>query len=305
MDTQRWVSLINVAALVTIMFSMGLQVTIAAVAASARSAGRVTLGLIANYLLVPVLTLGLMELFEPAPMIAAGFLILAVCPGAPVGPPAATRARGNVPWAIGYMVILAGLSAILSPTMLGVLLPRYAPDSSLVVDYLAICRTLVVAQLLPLAVGLTVHHFAPTLTGRIARPVGLLANAMLIVLIGLILVTQFDTLAAIRARGWAGMSVLFVGSLAIGWLCGSGDVPTRNTSALTTAARNAAVGLAIATGNFAGKPVVTAVVAFGLVSMLGTLGCAALIGSLSGRSAVPLGQDTGVSKGNRLGAAHE
>jgi BASS family bile acid:Na+ symporter len=305
LDTQKVVSLINLVALVTIMLSMGLQVTIAAVIASARSGRRVALGLIANYLLVPVLALVLLELFEPAPMIAAGFLILAVCPGAPIAPPAATLARGNVPWAIGFMVILAGLSAILSPVMLGLLLPRYAPDSSLAIDYLAICRTLVVAQLLPLAIGLAIHHFAPMLTNRVARPVGVLANVMLLVLIGLILVTQFDTLAAIHARGWAGMAVLFLGSLAIGWLCGAGDVATRNASALTTAARNAAVGLAIATGNFAGKPVVTAVVAYGLVSMLGTLGCAALIGSLSRRSAGPVGQDTGAGEGNRLGAAHE
>jgi BASS family bile acid:Na+ symporter len=176
------------------------------------------------------------------------------------------------------MVILAGLSAILSPVMLGLLLPRYASDSSLTIDYLTICRTLVVAQLLPLAVGLAVHHFAPILTSRIARSVGLLANLLLVVLLSLILVTQFDTLAAIRARGWAGMSALFIGSLAIGWLCGAGDAATRKASALTTAARNAAVGLAIATGNFPGTAVVTAVVAYGLVSMLGTLGCAVLLG---------------------------
>src|SRR5438874_731700 len=131
-----------------------------------------------------------------------------------------------------------------------------ASDSDLSVDYLAIIRTLLVAQLLPLALGLALHHLAPTLTGLIARPVSMLANALLLVLIGLILVTQFDTLAAIRVRGWVGMSVLFLGSLAVGWLCGQGDVATRKASALTTAARNAAVGLVIATGNFAETPAV-------------------------------------------------
>ena len=55
---------------------------------------------------------------------------------------------------------------------------------------------------------------------------------------------------------------------------------TCKATALTTAARNAAVGLAIATGTFAGTPVVTAVVAFGLVSMLG---CAVLAGRFGSR----------------------
>ena len=92
--------------------------------------------------------------------------------GAAVAPPAATIARGNVPWAIGFMVILAGLSAILSPTLLGVLMPRFVPDNTLAVDYLAIVRTLAVAQMLPLAIGLAVHRLVATLTDRIARPIG-------------------------------------------------------------------------------------------------------------------------------------
>jgi BASS family bile acid:Na+ symporter len=219
----------------------------------------------------------LLGFFDPAPMVAIGFLILAVCPGAPVAPPAVAIARANVSWAIGLMVILGGLSAVLSPVLLGVLLPQFSPDNPVAVDYLAIVRMLAVAQLLPLAIGLAVHQIAPTATGRIVRPVGKVANILLLSLIVMILVTQFDTLADIRARGWIGMSALFLASLVIGWVCGTGDSPTRNASALTTAARNAAVGLAIATGNFAGTPVVTAVVAFGLVSMLGTLAVAVVL----------------------------
>jgi BASS family bile acid:Na+ symporter len=140
---------------------------------------------------------------------------------------------------------------------------------------LSIVRLLVVAQLLPLGFGMAVRQFAPAVTARLLRPVGAVANLMLLVLIALILVTQFGTLADIRARGWPAMVLLFLASLAIGWWCMTGDGATRRASALTTAARNAAVGLAIATDAFAGTSVVTAVVAYGLVSMLGALGCAA------------------------------
>ena len=48
--------------------------------------------------------------------------------------------------------------------------------------------------------------------------------------------------------------------------------------AVTTATRNAAVGLVIVTSNFAGTPAVTAVVAYGLISTVGALGCALLFG---------------------------
>ena len=62
MDTQKLVSLVNVTALVAIMLSMGLRVTIADVIAAARSFRRVTIGVIANYVLVPAVTLLLLEL---------------------------------------------------------------------------------------------------------------------------------------------------------------------------------------------------------------------------------------------------
>ena len=278
MDTARFVSLLNVIALVTIMLGTGMQVRFEAVTGSVRPVHQVALGLIANYALVPALTVVLLDFFQPAPMVSVGFLILAVCPGAPVGPLATKIARGNVAWAIGIMVILAGLSAVLSPALLSILLTWITPESDLQIDYLAIVRTLLVAQLLPLAAGLAIHHGLPKLTAKVVKPITMAANLMLLLLIGLILATQYEMLAAIQLRGWTGMSMLFVASLVIGWLCGGTDGAIRNALAVTTSGRNAAVGLVIVTGNFAGTEAVTAVVAYAVVSILGTFGCAVLLG---------------------------
>jgi bile acid:Na+ symporter, BASS family len=285
LNTAPFVSVLNVTALVTIMLAMGMQVKFEAVTASLRPVHRIALGLIANYMLVPAVTVGLLYLFQAAPMVSVGFLILAVCPGAPVCPMATKLAKGNVPWAIGIMVILAGLSAVLSPALLSVLLTWLTPDSELQIDYLAIVRTLMVAQLLPLAAGLAIHHWTPNFAEKIAKPMNLAANVMLLVLIGLLLATQYDTLAAIRIRGWTGMSLLFIASLAIGWVCGGTDVAIRKALAVTTTGRNAAVGLAIATGNFAGTEAVTAVVAYALVSIVGTFVGAVLLGRFARRTA--------------------
>jgi bile acid:Na+ symporter, BASS family len=277
-DTQRLVSLLNVAALVTIMLSMGLQVTIPAVLASARSARLLLQGLLANYVAVPLVTMGLLDVFQADAMVSAGFFVLAVCPGAPIGPPITAIAKGNVPWAIGVMVILAGLSAFLSPALLSVLLARAAPDGDVHIDYLAIVRTLLITQILPLALGLAFHHGAPRVTHSIAKPVSRLASVLLVVLVGLIVATQHESLATIRLRGWTGMSLLSLASLGIGWLCGGSDAATRKAMAVTTATRNAAVGLVIVTSNFANTPAVTAVVAYSLISTVAALGFALLFG---------------------------
>jgi BASS family bile acid:Na+ symporter len=119
---------------------------------------------------------------------------------------------------------------------------------------------------------------APTLTGRIAKPVSFVANLLLIGLIALILVTQYKTLAAIRLRGWFGMGLLLASSLGIGWICGGASGATRRSMAVTTAVRNAAVALVIATTNFADTPAVTATVAYGLFCVLGALAFAIPLG---------------------------
>ena len=137
--------------------------------------------------------------------------------------------------------------------------------------------------MLPLAAGLAIQKWAPKLTNRLCKPLELLANLLLLVLIALILATEYETLAVIRLRGWFGMSLLFMASLGTGWLFGGRHAADRKAMAVTTSSRKAAVGLAIVTTNFAGTPGVTSVVAYGLLSIVGTLVCALLIGKFTGR----------------------
>ena len=278
MNASNLIAVLNGTALVTMMLSMGLRVGCGELLASARPARRLVLGLIANYALVPAVTLGLLLAFHADPMVSVGFLILASCPGAPVGPPITAIARGDVPWAVGMMLILAGLSALITPALLSVLLPWVAPATDLHVNYPGIIRILLITQLLPLALGLGFHHAAPRWTRLVDKPVGLLANALLLALVGAIVATQFGMLAAIRPRGWLGMGLLLMASLGLGWSCGGPGIASRKALAITTVTRNVAVGLMIATSDFAGTPAVTAVVAYGLVSLLGALGCALLLG---------------------------
>src|SRR5947209_8003019 len=59
---------------------------------------------IANYLLVPAAAVGLLFLFQPKPMVAVGFLIAVICPGAPFAPVLTAIAKGTADTAVGVMV---------------------------------------------------------------------------------------------------------------------------------------------------------------------------------------------------------
>jgi bile acid:Na+ symporter, BASS family len=278
MNTVALIKVLNVVALAAIMLAIGLGVRFDEVAASLRRMRLVVAGIAANFVLVPLVTVVLIHAFQPPPLVSAGFIILAVCPGAPMGPSFTSAAKGDVSVATGAMVVLAALSAVLAPTLLTIHFRWIVSSSELIFDYLGIIKILLVTQLLPLAIGLGLHEWLPKLAERVVRPLSVAANVLLLALVGLILKEQFGTLKEIRLGAWCGMLLLLVASLAIGWCCGGRDRGARRALSVTTGVRNAAVGLAIGTTNFAGSAAVTAVVAYAVVSIFGTLVLALVIG---------------------------
>jgi BASS family bile acid:Na+ symporter len=197
-------------------------------------------------------------------MVAAGFLIVAVCPGAPYGPPFTALAKGNVAASVGLMVVLAGSSAVLAPLLLGFLLPWMGGGGTLSINAGKMVVTLLVTQLLPLCAGLAVRQWRPHLAARLLKPANRLSAVLNVSLIGVIFAVQFQSLAAIRPLGFGGMLALVLAALVAGWGLGLPGDGNRRAMAITTAVRNVGVGLVIATSSFPGTAAVTATLAFAL-----------------------------------------
>lgn len=258
--------------LIEMMVAAGLGVSFAELAAAARNWRLATKAALANYVCVPAVAVGLLLWFHPTdPTLSAGILILAVCPGAPFGPACTQLARGNVASAVGLMVLLAGSSAIAAPLLLHFLLPLMASGGALQVDAGSIVVTLLVTQLVPLCLGLSVRHWLPRLAERLQRPTNLLSAILNLATFGVVLVVYLPLLAEIRLRGYGGMLALLVASWAAGWLLGGPGADNRRALSLTTSLRNVGVGLVIATGNFGGTAAVTAVLAYGIFEIVGSL----------------------------------
>jgi len=261
----QWINVLVTITLLEMMVAIGLGVGLADVAGVGRNWRVVTRAVLANYVCVPAAAVGLLALFRPEPLVAAGFLIAAVCPGAPYGPPFTAMAKGNVAVSVGLMVMLAGSSAVIAPLLLRFLLPLVSSGDSLKVDAAKIVFTLLVVQLLPLCVGLAVRARRPNLAARLLKPANLLSAVLNLSVIGLILVVQFQTLAAIRPMGFAGMLALVLAALAAGWVLGMPGSGHRKAMAITTSVRNVGVSLVLATSSFPDTPAVTAALAFALL----------------------------------------
>jgi BASS family bile acid:Na+ symporter len=263
--------------LIEMMIVIGLSVTIADLAVVGRRWRLLSRAALSNYLCVPAAAISLLLLVGANPMVASGFLVLAVCPGAPYGPPLTALAKGDMPIAVGLMVFLAASSAIVAPIALLGLLPLVSGSDPLVIDFSRIAIALLLAQFLPLCLGVAVRNWCPTVAERVQKPATLVSKVLNLLTVGLILVSQFGMLAEIRPHGFVGMVALLLISWTAGWLLGGPNSETRKAMAVTTSLRNFGVGLVIVTSTFPGTPAVTSVVAYGLISLLGTIVLATLV----------------------------
>ena len=274
MTIERLINTLVTVTLVEMMMAVGLGVSITDLLSTARNVPLLVKAAIANYVCVPAATIVLLLLFQSQSMIAAGFLILAVCPGAPFGPPCTTIAKGNVGVSVGLMVLLAASSALVAPLLLSGLLPLISKQEPLKVDAVKLVGTLVVTQLLPLSMGVTLRHWRPSLAARVHGPAHRVSLVLNLTVVGFILVTRFGVLAAIPPSAFAGMSLLLLASFAAGWLFGGPATADRKAMTLTTSLRNVGVGLVIAASSFPDTPAITATLAYGLLEIFGSVALA-------------------------------
>jgi bile acid:Na+ symporter, BASS family len=280
------INLLATVALFVMMVTVGLAVSIRDVLSVARDWRLSLRAAVANYLLVPAIAVGLLLFFRPAPMVAAGFLVAVVCPGAPFGPAFTSIAKGNMVAAVGLMAVLAGSSAIIAPLLLRLLLPLVADHGDLTVNSLKILSTLILSQFVPLCLGLALRRFKPGLAEGFKNLCTRLSTLLNIFLVGLVLAVQFEMLKQIRIRGYLGASVMVAATLAAGWLVGGAHKDQRKTMAITTSTRNVGVALVIAASSFPGTPAITSATAYALFQTFAVLVIAVVWGRLSSSTAV-------------------
>lgn len=268
MTLDQAVSMLAIVTLIEMMVATGLGVTWGEIVAVARDWWVPGRALLANYVVVPAVAVGLLWAFRAPPFVAAGFLVAAVCPGAPYGPPLTAVARGHVGLAVGLMAALAASSAVLAPLLLQALLPLVAGNEPLRIDGAKILSTLALSQFLPLAAGLYLRQRHPALAARLRKPAGKLSTVLNLLLVGLVLVAQFRVLLGIRPLAYAGMGALLGASIATGWLTGGRHADRRRAMTMATAVRNVGVGLVIVTASFPGTAAVGATTVYALFQTL-------------------------------------
>ncbi|PGF13904.1 sodium symporter [Natrinema sp. CBA1119] len=260
------VEFVTIVFVLSTMFSMGVKLSLSQLVNALRKWRLLTKSLVVNLVVVPLIAYLLVRTVSVETGFAAGIVLLAVSPGAPFGPKLAEVSDSDVAFASGLMAILCMLSVVTIPVSLLLLLP-----GDVAVDPLAIGRMVLGIQLVPLLLGLGLSFALTRFVDRLHTLIQRLSDYTFVGLIVLLVVVYSDSMVSLVGTGTLGLSTVAVGaSLVLGYALGGPARETREVLATTTAARNAAIALFIATTGFSDPNVLTTVLAFSFIGIVGS-----------------------------------
>jgi bile acid:Na+ symporter, BASS family len=245
------------------MLAMGVGLSISQIVQPLRSPRLIVVALLSNFVLMPLCAFALSTMLRLDEPLSIGMLLLGCAAGAPFLPKLAELAKGNLPFAVGTMVLLMVVTVGYLPVVLPLLLPGVAVNPA------KIAQSLVLLMLLPLGIGLALKSRYEELAARVKPVLDQISNISLILLVLLITAANIDkVLEVFGTRGiLAGLLFIALG-FAMGWLLGGPGNDTRRVLALGTAQRNIAAALVVGSQSFSDPQVVVMVIVVAIVGLI-------------------------------------
>lgn len=244
------------------MGSMGLGLRLSEIAAPLSRPLFVASALLANFVIAPIVAIGLTVVLPLNTALSTGLILLSTAAGAPFLPKLVDLAKGSAAFAVATMVLLMVATIVYLPVVLPLLL------EGVEVQPWKIARSLIVLMLLPLALGLIVRARYEEAANGIRPALTQAANVGLILLVVLGVALNFNSMIALVGSFGILAAILFiVAMLIVGFLLAGRSEETRSVLALGTAQRNISAALVVAGQNF-GLDVVTYLLVFSVIGLV-------------------------------------
>lgn len=264
---------------VSSMFSVGLAYRIGMILGPLRELRAVFRALVANFVLVPLLAVGIERVIPLDPPLALGLFLVAGSAGAPFLIKLTSAARSDVALSAALLVLLIPATVVFLPfyVPLAVAHPSLRGLSYVPASVLAIGLPLLTMLFVPMLLGLAVRAVAPRWAARLVPIGGKVATVALVLVVLSTFGANLPALIRIVTSGAVlGGLLLVVGAFAVGYL-----LSRRERSAvlgLGTAQRNIAAGMLIASRSFTDPDILIMVTACSMVALLMLFPIAWLLG---------------------------
>ncbi|MEI8348679.1 MAG: hypothetical protein WCI77_00860 [Candidatus Omnitrophota bacterium] len=222
--------------------------------------------LLVGCVFVPLVTAGVLRLFNLPRIVAAIILVASIAPGDSFALLEVKDKKGRVTLAAVIMAWLCLAMPFTVPAWTKIFGQWF--NLKLMVSPLEVFKTIAPLTLLPLFAGIFIRHFYPLLSQRLERIVAVFAKCSIAIaaVVGLLLSLKAFHHYTISAMGAIGIVVTC--ALVLGYYSGCGDRRDRISMALSASLGNFAVILLIAHLNYPHAHVAGAALAFILIRWL-------------------------------------
>jgi BASS family bile acid:Na+ symporter len=269
---------------ITSMLAMGMSLTMAQILQPLKNTRLVTLALLANFVLVPLLAYVIKLVIPLEQSLGIGLIVLATAAGAPFLPKLVQGAKGDVAFGVGLMVLLMVVTIIYVPIVLPLLL------TGVQVDPWDIAQSLIVLMLIPLAIGLLIKSHSPDSAAHWQPFMNKISSlAILVLLVVALGLNASNILSLIGTGGILALLLFITGSLLIGLLLGGRESAVRSVMGLGVAQRNISAAIVVAAQNFTEGNTLTFILVASILMLLVLLPTAKRLGA---HAPVPDGRGT-------------
>ena len=249
---------------VVYMLSVPLETTRGEIVATLRDFRLMGYALLANLIIIPVLSVILARLFDLPLEMRTGFLMLALAPGGLLGLQFARVSKGNRVLAVGLLVVLTLVAIVVTPVLMSLFFP---PSEAGKMPFAWFMILLILISIVPLLIGLDWQQRAPAAAPKLGRLLGVLSIVLFIIATLAAGKYKTPTLKSIGLGGIVAIIVLILCAWAVGWLLGGPEIRNRKVLAIGTSMRNVGVCYSIAAHYFPGTDVVVPILAFSVISI--------------------------------------
>jgi BASS family bile acid:Na+ symporter len=219
--------------IVATMFAAGLTTTTKALGSVFKKFWMVVLVLITALVLRPLVGWGLAAVFSLGTASYIVMLLMAACPGAPLGVKFAMTAKGDLTTAASLQVLLAVIGSFTFPIVANFMIGTAGLGDDISLPVADLVRTIVILQLTPFLVGMAVRNWTPQHAIDWRPPVQKVANYTLMIVIALALLGSWQTILGLFGDFVILAQALFVVIvIALGYFLSTGDRSIRKATAM-------------------------------------------------------------------------
>ncbi len=274
-----WITVLAKTAIPLLVLSLGMTSAQLSVGYFWRRRGLLLRSLLAIDVLLPAVALALALLLPIPKVVKIGLVLLAISPGAPVVPMRSVGLGGDAAFTYNLQVVLALSTIVTLPVTLALLGRAFGFPWH--VEMIAVSRTVLFGQLLPLGLGLGLRRLLPSVAAWLGPSLNVVANLFLVLLLALFVITRGVLILKLGAIALFSLFAVACAALAIGHSLGGPLPGTRRAVAVAGALRHPGLALLVARVNFPSYSLVPVIIAYLIAASLAVILYRALCGSFA------------------------